>query len=260
MTEDELKTFGELAKKFEPKDKATVLKIVQTDIHPVFQEINDGGRTAANADLKPKLDTAEASVVTLTKRAEKAETDLKELEGKAPEVGKLREKFENELKEERKKFTEQLETKDGEILRTRLEVAKQNLVDRLASKHEVDREYASTVVVNRQDVQDRIQVDKTSPAVKVLKAGSKDLHIVPAEGKDALDHLAEEVAVGIDDKWKGSKVRKGTETQSRPGGAPAEDRFKATRERAAAHSSQSEAAKKAGSGLDRLGGRSRATK
>lgn len=257
MTDDELKQFGELAKKYEPKDKAAVLKIVQTDIHPVFQDINDGGRTAANADLKPRLDKATADLEAITTRATKAENDLKELEGKAPDATKLREKYEADLKQEREKHQAEINTRDSEVVNVRREVAKTKLVDRLADKYEVDREYASTVLVNRQDINDRIQVDKSSN-VKVLKAGSTDLHIVPAEGRDSLDHLAEEVAGSVDAKWKSTKVRKGADSKSGGGGTGEASRFDAVRERAKGPSQEREAARKAGSGLDRLGGRSRA--
>lgn len=260
MTDEELKQFGELAKKFEAKDKEAVLKVVRADIHPVFQEINDGGRTAANTDHKTKLDALTAERDGLKTRAEKAEQDLKELDGKAPDATKLREKYETDLKAERDKHAVELTKRDQDIVGVRLEVAKQRLVEKLASEgREIDPEYASTVVVNRQDIVDRIQVTKDSPDIKVLKAGSRDLHIVPADGKDALDHLADEVAAGVADKWKGSKVRKGSGSNTGAGGSGgSKDRFENIRERAKTRSEEKAKSKEQGSGLDRLSGGRRA--
>lgn len=256
MTDDELKQFEELAGKFEPKDKERVSKVVQSKMHPVFQDINDGGRAAANKDNEKKLSEVTTERDTFKTRAEKAETDLKELEGKAPDATKLREKYEADLRKEREENARKLAEKDQQAVNIRLEVAKQRLVDKLAEAGEVDREYASTVLVQKPEVVNRLQVKAESPDVKVLKQGSTELHIVPADGKDALDHLAEELAANIPDKWKGSKVRSGSGANGGNGGTSgSEDRFENARKRGEGRSKDREKAKETGSGLDRLGSR-----
>jgi hypothetical protein len=257
MTEDELKQFGDLAKKFEDKDKDAVLKILKKDVHPVFQEINDGGRSAANADIKPKLEKAEKEAGEFKARAEKAENDLKELEGKAPDAAALRKKYEDDLKKERETLQGQIDAAKKETVEVRLENARQKLIDKLVSgDDQIDREYANTVIANRDDVKARIKLDEKN-AVRVLKEGSQDLFIVPADGKDALDHLAGEIAGKVDDKWKGSKVRRGSNTTTGTGGSGTKNEFDEIRESVKGRSEERSKSREAGSGLDRLGGRTR---
>jgi hypothetical protein len=258
MTDEEFKQLEELAGKFEDaKDRGRVAKAIQSKMHPVFQDINDGGRAAANKDNEQKVASLTTERDQLKTRAEKAEGDLKDLDGKAPDATKLREKYEADLKAEREKHTRELQEKDQTAVNIRLDVAKQRLVDRLAAEgREVDREYAQTVLVQRPDVISRMQVDAKSPDVKVFKQGSTELHIVPAEGRDALDHLAEELAAVVPEKWKGSKVQRGSASNGGTGGGNGKtDRFDAARERGKDRTKGRKEAKDSGSGLERLGGR-----
>jgi hypothetical protein len=91
MTDEEFKQLEELAGKFEDaKDRGRVAKAIQSKMHPVFQDINDGGRAAANKDNEQKVASLTTERDQLKTRAEKAEGDLKDLDGKAPDATKLR--------------------------------------------------------------------------------------------------------------------------------------------------------------------------
>lgn len=259
MNDTELKQFKELAKKYEAKDKAEVLKIVQDDIHEVFQEINDNGRTAANNDNKK-------TVTDLTKERDKFKADfervdkqLKELDGKAPDAAKLREEHNREVQKLEDRFKTELGTKEQEVLQAELRLARERLTDKLAAL-KVDREYSKTILANRDDVVTRLVPERTSDGkvrVKVLRKDSKELEIVPANNKDPLDHLAEELAGGVEAKWKNSGVQKGSATKGSEGGTGRDstDRFEQARSRAKTRSEAAEAARKGGSALERLGGR-----
>jgi len=253
MTEDELKQFQALAKKFEPKDKETVLKIVQDDIHPVFQDINDGGRAAANDANKKKLDAAETAKTTAEEARKKAEADLAELEGKAPEAAKLKQKYEDEVTKARQEAEAKLSENNKELLEERLEVAKNRLKSSLA-KLKIDEEYIETILINRGDIVARL---KPCPKgkVDVLKAGSTDLTIVPPEGKSPVDVFAEELAPTVPTKWQKSGVQKGSGTSGSSGGSSGTgDRFTAIREEVKAETKNKQERTAKRSGLERITG------
>lgn len=262
MTEQELLQFTELAKKYEAKDQNAIKKVVQDHLHPVFQDINDGGRTAANSDSKKKIDDAEKRATDEKTRADTLQTQLTELDGKAPDVAKLRAKFEEDTKKQREEHERVVTAKDQQITRERLSNTKQQLAMKFAEKGKIDLEYASTLLVNKQEIEERLQFDEAGRP-RVLKAGSKDVHIVPASGKDALDHLVEELAPTVDAKWKTSGVRRGSKTSSEPtisgaqdegGDGDGKDSFTRIREEVAERNKQEEKSRSAGSGIDRLRG------
>ncbi len=104
MTDEELVQFAALAKKYErDKDKEKVMTIVKDDLHEVFQEINDNGRSAANTAAGIKLEQAKQELTTQINnlKLEKADLDTKitELESKQPDIVKLRTGYENQVKE-----------------------------------------------------------------------------------------------------------------------------------------------------------------
>lgn len=253
MTDEELKQFGELAKKYEAKDKDVVMKIVKDSIHPVFQDINDGGRSAANADSKKKIEDLEKKLETSDAAKTKAEADLAELEGKAPEAAKLKQKYEDEITKVRNTEKDNLSAKDKELLEERLEVAKSRLKTALG-KHKIDEEYIDTILLQRGDVLARLKPGPKGK-VDVLKAGSTDLTIVPPEGKTAVDIYAEELAPTVPTRWQVSGVKKGSATSgSSGGGSGTGDRFTAIREEVKAETKQKQERSAKRSGLERLSG------
>jgi len=252
MDTKELEQFEALAKKYtKGENKDAVLKIIKEHTHEVFQEINDGGRSAAMADNKAKLEKAEGDAKDFKAKFEKAEADLKAIGEKSPDLQKLREAHDKQLADLRKEYEGKVEAATKETIQVRLDAAKQQLIRKLQDQR-VDADYASTVLANKPDVLERIQVDGST--IRVLKAGSKDLHIVPGENKDALDHLAEELAEKTDKKWKVSGVSRGSGTTGNQGGVDtSKNRFDQIREEVQKPAKEREASKKAGSGLERLG-------
>lgn len=254
MTEQELKQFEELAAKFETKDKDAVLKVVQAKMHPVFQDINDGGRSAANRDNEKKVTELTTERDQLKTRAEKAEQSLKDIDEKAPDVAKLRKTHEEQLEQLKQQHQQQLDAAKGETTAALLEVAAERLVDKLVKQGKIDEEYARTVLVKKDEVKNRLKVKDRK--IEVLKQGNQELTIVPAEGKDALDHLAEELAEKVDARWKVSSVRRGSAVQgNQGGGGSGKTEFDEVRESVQQQSKEREKARQQGSGLERLGRR-----
>lgn len=254
MNADELKQFTELAKKFEAKDLEEVKKVVQSSMHPVFQDINDGGRAAANADNKQKLEKTQQQLDAEKQAREKAETDLKALEGKAPEATKLKEKYDAEVTLIRQQSEQKVKETEKQLLEERLEVAKAKLSKELEDL-KVDPEYASTVLVAREDVVARLKPGEKGK-VDVLKAGSQDVTIVPAEGKTAVKHLAEELAEKVPDRWKTSKVKRGSGTHGSGGGGGSDGTiYDNIRNDVAEKTKEQKKQNQTRSGLERLGSR-----
>lgn len=269
MTDDELVQFEALAKKYERgKDKERVKKIISESVHEVFQDINDGGHSAATKAKQAEIEKLETENKGLKDRADTAEGKLRAFDDQAPDVAKvrktyednearLRKEYDDKLREQGEAHTKALQQKDTELLESKLAFAKKNLVDKLsASKLGIDKEYAETVLLEKPEVKERLKADNGQ--VKVLQRGSKDMYIVPAEGKDALDHFAEELAENVEAKWKVSGGGRGSGTHGSEGGSGTGNlaqRFDDTRKRVKEREEEAAKVKGNGSGLERLGSR-----
>lgn len=269
MNQDELKQFGDLAKKYERgKDKDAVKKIFSEDMHEVFQEVNDAGHSAATLKAEEKYKPIVEQTEAFKQRAEAAEAKLKAFDDKAPDVAtvrktyedaekRLREEYDNRIKTMETQHATALQDAQAKLIDERLKVAKKNLVKKLAdSKIGVDEEYAETILVERADVKDRIKVEADG-SVKVLKKDSKDMYIVPAEGREALDHLAEELGETVQDRWKTSGGGRGSGTRGSEGGSTGalSERFENTRKRIQESEKAARDQRGAGSAAERLGSR-----
>lgn len=208
LSATELEQLTELAKKFEGANIDAVHGIIQQHMHPVFQRINDGGRTAANADNKAKIDAAEAKVTDVGAKLAKALKDLQELTDKTPDVANLRREYEQRIVDLTAAHKAEIESRDQLIVNGHRSRAVQEFVGALSAEFDVDAEYARDVLSVRSDILDRIRVG-TDGKVSVLQKGQKELTITPAEGRTAMHHLAEEVASGVADKWKVTNVDRG---------------------------------------------------
>lgn len=222
MTPDELKQFGELAKKFEPADKDAVVKIVKDDIHPVFQDINDGGRSAANLANETKVKAVTKERDDALAKVKKAEGDLEALNGQAPDAAKLRLKYEQDLAAARTDFEGKEKVLKAQLKDTRKDTNLSKLVDILADPtgaYQVDRDYAETVLIKKDEVVSRVLIDDDGK-LTVTKKGAPDIPLVPpSDGKKTLLHLlADDAVAGLDPKWKTSKVKRGSSTQGSGGG------------------------------------------
>lgn len=269
MTEEELKQFKELAKKYERgKDKEAVTKVFSDDIHEVFQDVHDKGHSAATAAKQKDVDALSNQLTTARSTAEELQRKLDGIK-EAPDIATMRQKFEEDernlrkqqdesLAKQKQEFEGKLQEKDGIIINTRLSVAKKDLVGHLVSdKLSIDPDYANTVLIAKPEVTSRLKVNDDG-SVQVLKKGSTDMFIVPADGRTALDHLAEELAEGVDAKWKVSGAGRGSGTNGSQGGnatGSVADRMEAARTRVKDAEKTTATAKAAGSGLERLGAR-----
>lgn len=217
MTAEELTQFKALAKKYEAKDKDEVLGVLKADVHEVFQDINDGGRRAANEANKTKMDSLEAKVTTAEAAKVAAEKKVTELNGQAPDAARLKETYDRSIADLQSTHKTELEAKDGVILTERISNAKKELVTALV-KAGIDEEYASTIMVEKAEVRDRLKPGQDGK-IQIMKSGS-DLPLVPPGGdKTIYNLLAEELAPTVTDRWKTSKVKRGSGNTGSEGGA-----------------------------------------
>ncbi len=228
LSDAELATFEELAAKFEVVQLDRVLGIVQNKLHPVFQRINDGGRTAANeanrvklAELQSKHDAAAAKITAL-------EGEVTELKAKTPEAKELIRQHEEKLAAAKTETARLLAEKDALIKTERFDRAMRDFDDALIEQG-VDPDYARTVLVKKDEYRDRVRVSDDGK-VSILQKGNQELTITPAEGKTAFQHLAEEVAATVEDKWKTTTVQRGPKMKGSIGGdATGKEHFDALR-------------------------------
>jgi hypothetical protein len=206
LTDAELATMSELAKKADKEDLPKVKALIQKDLHPVFQEINDGGRSAANAEAATKLAKAEEKATEAISKAAKAEADLKELREKNPDAAEQIRKAEEKVERAKEKAKEERDQLEGQLSSEREARAVSDLVKELIAAG-VDPEYAGTVMAEKREIRDRIRIKDGK--VEVLQKGNKELTITPADGRTAIDHLAEELVKDVADKWKTSNVSRG---------------------------------------------------
>ncbi len=238
LSTEEITQLTELAKKFEPANTDAVHSIVQTHFHPVFQRINDGGRAAANADNKAKLEEKENLVRTTQGLLDKAKEDLKLLTEKTPEVAVLRREYEEKIRGLEATHKTQLEERDRLVVQGHQDRAVSDFVSTITTLG-VDAEYARTVLASRADIKSRIRVKDGK--VEVLQAGQQELTITPAANKTSIDHLAEEVFGTVGDKWKVSKISgRGPKTDASGNLPNGTNKFDAIREAEKSRAKESE--------------------
>lgn len=227
MTEDELKQFTELAKKYEPANRDTVTAVIRESAHEVFQEINDGGRAAANRDNQAKLDKATTDLATATTERDKAVEDLKAVGDKIPAAAELRKTYEEDLRKANDQFAVKEVELKNQLKAERHRTVVNSLVDKLVFDHAIDREYAQTIIAQRQDINARISVDEGNKTT-VYKEGTTDIPLVaPNDDTTVIDLLATQVAAKVEPKWKTSKVKRGSNNRG-SGGEEAVDQGDAT--------------------------------
>ena len=258
MNAEELKQWEELTAKFEPTNKDAVLTAIREKAHDVFQDINDGGRAAANRDNQVKIEKAEKDLKDAQDLLEKVKSDYAILEKKTPELADARKAYEEDLRKAQTQFEQkELELK-GLLQKERHKNAVTQLVDRLVRDHAVDREYAEAVLAQKPALLERISVDEKTGKVTVYKEGTTDIPLVaPNDETSVIDLLAKQVAEKVDPKWKSSKVKRGSGTRGSGGDEAVEteegSEYEAIRkERQEIEKTKSDTTSRRG-GLERLG-------
>lgn len=216
LSPEELTQFEALAKKFEPAQLPDIKKVVQTHMHAVFQDINDGGRAAANSQSKARIVELEETSTTAKAAADAAAKELKELREKNPDAAAQIRAAEEKVERLKEKHKAEKDEPKQQVQAERQSRANGDLVRELVASG-IDPEYAGAVLAQRTDVKERVRV-KEDGSVEVLQAGNKELTITPAEGRSALSHLAEELVAKVDDKWKVSNINRGPAFDGLPKG------------------------------------------
>jgi hypothetical protein len=203
---------SELLAKFNA-DKAGVFAALMGKAHGLYQMAFDAGHRVAHAAQSEKITALETKVTDAERDKKAAEKKLDELQKQTPDVAKvtadfqqeivtLKETHKNELAAEKAKRAESDHKRAMSDLKSKLE----RLVKPALAKILVqDEEIKKRVKVNADGTYEAMQDGKTIP-------------FSPADGKDALDLLAAEIAEKQEADWRivdgdeGSGVRTGSTT------------------------------------------------
>ena len=185
----------------------------QRNAGEAYQEIFNRGHKAGVAHMDKQVSAAE----TAQKTAETAQEKAEGLLAKAPDATQLREQYTKEIDDLKGTHKSELEEREGRLVSTLQAAERAKLVALLVgSSYGVDSDYAE-VIAAKPDVIERISVTEEGE-VLVLQRG-KQIPIQAADGKTPLGLMAEELAGGIDAKWKTSNADAGSgATQDGSGG------------------------------------------
>lgn len=229
---------NELIQKLGEHPKDQVVTALKSGAHPVFQEVFNAGHSTATEQAKTDKQALETQLADVKADLDKATTRVQELEEKAPDVAKVREQYQTEITDLKTKHEQELEDRDQRLRNERMGRAVSDLRTKLVERG-VDGEYAQ-VKVERADVRARLRHNDDGQ-LEVLQAG-KEIPFQPADGKNALDLLADEIREGTDPKWITSNADRGSGTGG-GGGRPGGDMFdrirKETKEREKAQGARS---------------------
>lgn len=198
-----------------------IAKSLRAHAREVWQvAYNDGHRSGAGSKRRD-VEEAEKSLATVQGDLDKANQRIKELEDSQPDLAQIRDAHRQEVEELKAKQLAELEERNQSITSERLRNARSRLAYKLEHEQGVDPEYASTIIVGRDEVQRRLTFNDDGSLV-VLQQG-KDIELVPTDKSDSLSLLAEELAQGVDPRWLTSKAGRGTGVQT-PGASSAGSR------------------------------------
>jgi hypothetical protein len=167
--------------------------LVQEKGRELWQHIFNAGHSTATQQSKKDREKWDADKVTLQGEIKTLKDKVKEIEGKSPEVASIRQQYETEIK----KLQDQIAERDQqETERRRSETItshRNDLISKLTAL-KVNPAFARTLVFDP-DVAGRLVIAE-SGELQVMQKGT-NIPIITANGKSALDVLAEELRSGV---------------------------------------------------------------
>lgn len=180
-------------------DSAAVVKLLKEQAGGLHQAVFQEGFNKGYGKMSGELETATARLTTLTAEHEKAKSDLDKARQQNPDVAKLHAEYAEQIKTLERTHEEAKTALQTKLTGLHAAKGRRDLVEALASAG-VDREYAQTVVVNRDDVASRIKVDPATGEVQFLQAG-QSIPLVVSGDRSAAELLADELAKKVEPRW-----------------------------------------------------------
>lgn len=195
-------------------DKDEAAKLLKEHAGAIHQVVFQEGHNVGYGKKAGELKAAEERATTLTSENAQLKTDLEKARQSNPDLAKVHGEYQTTIAELKKTHQTEVDGLKGKLKGNRIDGGKSALTEALVSQG-VDRDYASTVLVNREDVIPRIGVNATSEEVEYLQAGGT-IPIVTSGDKKPVQLLAEELAKGVPAKFRTSNADGGAGGQ--PGG------------------------------------------
>lgn len=202
-----------------------VVTALQTSAQPVYQRIFDKGHSTGLTKGRDEKKTTDAEVTRLTSELETANASLTELRSKTPDVQKVTEQFQTEIRDIKEKHKGEIK---AERERSReIEINRQMTLLKTKLEKKVNPLYAKLLTQDL-DIRKRIH-PKDDGAVEVMQAG-KEIPFSPAEGQDPIDLLVDELVKAAPTDYRLAEGDEGSGVQNGPAGAPRKTSFDKIRE------------------------------
>lgn len=208
-------TVDELIAEILKLDKGSVVTALQAQAQPIFQSIFDKGHAAATARFNGEKSELEGKITGLNETIRTKDTQIQQLSEKAPEVATLTQQHQteiNRLKEEQKNA---LRVANETLIGERRSRARGDLRVKLVGLG-VDSDYAE-MLVNKPDMEKRIRPNAQGQ-MEFIRADN-DAPYAPAQGKDVLDLMAEELKAVVPPKFITVSGDRGSGTRSADSGS-----------------------------------------
>ncbi len=229
-------------------DAAAVVSALHSGAPRIHQGIFDKGFGKAKTEFQVREVALQDQLKAATEDLGKVQGELKEVREKAPDVGKVTEQFQGEIKSLKDKHKQDIDTLRASNLAEKRNRDLATLRAQLAAK--LDPEYAK-LKSELGETASRLRYNSDGN-LEVMQAG-KEIPFAPAEGKNPLDLLADEIITSADPKWVVSNVNGGSGVNNSGGNSGGGSG--SVYERIRAERAKAEEAKKhtAGTAAERLG-------
>lgn len=217
-------------------DAAAVIAELHREVPALYQGIFNKGHSEATAKAKESAKQANTDLVAAQSEVARLGEQVSELEKKAPETAALRQQHEAVLQDLKEKHKLKIGHLEGGILREREQRTHSEFVRRLVAGG-LDADYAEVQAMKQRDRFRFNSGENGSLNLEILQSG-KDIPFSPADGKDAIDMISEEVRAAAPAKFRTANTDSGAGiTSGTTGGVGGYDPVKAGKAMAAAQKS-----------------------
>lgn len=261
-------TLEEILAALKAHDAAAVAAGLQAHVGDVYQSIFGAGHRKAAGEAKTKTKELENKNTELSEQVTTLTDQVTELQGKQPDLAKIREAHATEVQRLKDKHKAEIGTLNQKILTGAVERAKADLKVALTSKG-LNADWVD-VQVEKAAMAGRIKPKDDGSGVEVMQAGT-ETPFAPGEGQTAIGLLAAELDKGAPalmrnssgDRGAGDRTQGGTGSGGGAGSGTgssggAKGKWGSLKEKLAEERKQQERPQ-GGSAIDRLSGTRPAT-
>jgi hypothetical protein len=190
-------TLEELIAEILKQDHPAVLTALQKSAQPIFQGIFDKGHAAATQRYTAEKATLDGTIANLTTQNQQKDEQIRQLGEAKPDVVAMQTKHAADIQRLEDKHKNELKVANDTLIGERMSRTGSDLKTKLVVLG-VDAEYAE-VVVSKAEREKRWRPNAKG-IVEIFRADT-DAPYAPAQGKDALDLLAEELKTAVPPKF-----------------------------------------------------------